>query len=132
MISVGSVLYLYIEDFEKKKYFIILGEDDENFLYASFYINTSINYNFVENTEMEKLHVVLKKLDYPFLSYDSYLNLTEPIFKSKTSIQEHYDEDNSCLVYNLTEEQLYFLRKTFCENPVIKGKVKKRYNFFEK
>lgn len=131
MIQVGSVFYLYIDEFEKHKYFIVLGEDDKSFLFATFYVNTSINYNFVENPEVEKLHYILKKSEYPFLKYDSYLNLNEHFPKTKASLQEEFEKDEKCLVYTLTEEQQHFLRKVFCENPIIKGKVKKKYRFFD-
>ena len=38
-ISIGDVLHLYVEEFKKYKFFIILGENDAEFTFASFYIN---------------------------------------------------------------------------------------------
>lgn len=131
MIKVGSIIYIYIEEFNKNKYFIILGENDTEYTFASFYINTNINANFATNKEIEKLHVLLKKEDYPFLKYDSYLNLNELFPKTKYSLQAEYDKNNKCLVYQLTDEQLYFLRKLFREQSTVKGKILKKYKFFE-
>ncbi|WPO89855.1 hypothetical protein [Chryseobacterium sp. HR92] len=131
MIGIGAVFFLFIEEFQKKKYFIVLGEDDHSYLFATFYVNTTINYNFVENQEVEKLHIVLKKAEYPFLKYDSFLNLSEHFPKTKISLEEEFKKDDKCLVYTLTDEQLHYLRKAFKENPIIKGKIKKKYRFFD-
>lgn len=131
MIRVGSVLYIYIEEFCKSKYFIILGESDVDFTFASFYVNTDINYNFVPHKEVEKLHIVLKQSEYPFLKYDSYLNLNELFLKSKNTLIEEYNKNNKCLVYQLKDEQLYYLRKIYREQATVKGKQLKKYNFFE-
>ena len=132
MIKVGDVIYTFIEEFSKNKYFIILGESDTEFTFATFYINTDINYNFVNNTEIEKFHVLLKKCYYPFLNYDSYLNLNQLFPKSKKALLEVFSNKNCHIVYSLSEEQLYFLRKLYREQSTVKGKLLKKYNFFEK
>jgi hypothetical protein len=80
---------------------------------------------------VEKLHIVLKKSEYSFLRYDSYLNLNELFPKSKNTLIEEYNKNKGCLVYQLTDEQLYYLRKIYREQATVKGKQLKKYNFFE-
>ncbi len=129
-VSVGDVLILYIEEFQKDKYFIILGENDEEFAFATFYINTDKNYKFIPNKEIESFHLNLKKSEYPFLKYDSWLNLTEIFPKSKEFIYAEFERDPACLKYTLKEEQLQFLRELVKLCPTLKGKIKKKYKFY--
>lgn len=130
-IAIGDVLFLYVEEFGKNKYFILLGECEDEYVFASFYINTAKNYNFIPNKEVERFHIKLEAVKYPFLKYDSWLNLTELFPKSKRHILSEYAHDPSCLKYSLTESQLEFFRECVRNCGTIKGKYKKKFNFYD-
>jgi hypothetical protein len=130
-ISIGDVLHLYVEEFKKYKFFIILGENDAEFTFASFYINSEKNYNFIPHKEAEKFHIKLSPSEYSFLNHDSWLNLTEIFPKSKDHIINEYNRDNSCLKFSLNEIQLEFFRDCVRNCGMIKGKFKKKFNFYD-
>ena len=130
-ISVGDVLHLYVEEFNKNKFFIILGENKTEYSFASFYINSDKNYNFIPHKEAERFHIKLSPSEFSFLNHNSWLNLTELFPKNKEYIFQEYERDSACLKFSLNENQLEFFRQCIRECGMIKGKHKKKYNFYE-
>ena len=128
-IKIGDVLHLYVDEFKKNKFFIILGENEEEFSFASFYINSEKNFNFIPNKEVEKFHIKLSPNDFSFLSHESWLNLTEIFPKSKIFIEGEFQRDSSCLKFTLDVDQLEFFRECVRQCGIIKGKFKKKFNF---
>lgn len=134
MVNVGDVLYLYVEDTNppKKKYFFVLGVTDDQVSLASFYVNSEINLNVNHNPVLVRYNIELSPEDYPFLQYKSYLDCTKMIVRDKEEFNEIVKNRPASVVYQLLPEQLVFFKQIICEVPTIKGKIKKKFGFFDK
>ena len=134
MVKVGDVLFLFVDDTTppKKKYFFVLGESEGQISLASFYVNSDINLNIHNNPVLVKFNIELLPADYPFLHHKSYLDCTKMIIRDKSEYDDIVKVRPEAIVYTLTSEQLEFFRKIIREVPTIKGKIIKKFVFYER
>lgn len=133
MVSVGDVLYLFVEDTDppKNKYFFVLGITEDEVSIASFYVNSRINLNVNNNPVLVQYNIEIDPKDYPFLQYPSFVDCTKMIFREKSTFDEIVRNRPESVVYKLTEDQLQYFRTIIREVPTIKGKTIKKFGFFD-
>ncbi|SDE72073.1 hypothetical protein [Epilithonimonas hungarica] len=133
MVSVGDVLYLFVEDTDppKKKYFFVLGMTENEVSIASFYVNSEINLNVNNNPVLVKYNIEINPSDYPFLSYKSYLDCTKMVIRDKKEFDEIVRNRPEAVVYKLTDIQLHHLRSIIREVPTFKGKIINKFGFYD-
>lgn len=56
----------------KNKFFVIVGEDKNNYV-GYFFINSNINNYVIRNEEMNNMQMPIKPEDYPFLTHLSFI-----------------------------------------------------------
>lgn len=56
----------------KDKFFVIIGEDERNYL-GYFFINSNINNFVLRNEAMVNMQLPIKPSDYPFLTHQSFI-----------------------------------------------------------
>lgn len=133
MIEIGDVLKLFVTDTNppKYKYFFVLGISQDQISLASFYVNSVVNLNVNNNPELVKYNVEIRQEDYPFLDYNSYLDCTKMSVKDKSEFDAIVRNRPEAVIYNLLPEQLDFFRKIIRESPFYKGKILKKFGFFD-
>lgn len=133
MVNVGDVLYLFVEDTDppKHKYFFVLGVTEDQISLASFYVNSVVNLNVNHNSVLVKYNIELNPKDYPFLRHTSYLDCTKMVIRDKKDYDEIVKNRPEAIVYQLLPEQLEFFRQIVREVPTIKGKIIKKFGFFD-
>lgn len=133
MVSVGDVLYLFVEDTypPKNKYFFVLGITEDEVSIASFYVNSEINLNVNNNPVLVKYNIEISPSDYPFLSYKSYLDCTKMVIRDKKEFDEIVRNRPEAVVYKLSDIQLQHLRSIIREVPTFKGKTIKKFGFYD-
>lgn len=133
MVNVGDVLYLFVEDTDppKKKYFFVLGVTEDEISLASFFVNSEINFNVNRNAVLVKYNIELNPMEYPFLHYTSYLDCTKMVIRDKKEYDEIVKNRPEAVVYQLLPEQLEFFRQVIREVPTIKGKIVKKFGFYD-
>lgn len=134
MVKVGDVLYLFVEDTNppKEKYFFVLGVSEDQVSLASFYVNSEVNLNVNHNPVLVKYNIELNPVDYPFLRYKSFLDCTKMVVRDKKEYDEIVKNRPEAVVYQLLPEQLEFFRQIIREVPTIKGKIIKKFGFFDR
>lgn len=132
-VKVGSVLKLKVEDTKppKVKIFIIIGQNIEGFSLATLYINTDINFNINFSQELIDLQIPISKKDYSFLDHNSYVDCSKLMFKDKSEIEHILSQRPEAFVNELDEKQISFFKEVIKKSTTIKGKIKKRYGFYE-
>ena len=133
MVNVGDVLYLFVEDTDppKKKYFFVLGVTEDEISLASFFVNSEINFNVNRNAVLVKYNIELNRMEYPFLHYTSYLDCTKMVIRDKKEYDEIVKNRPEAVVYQLLPEQLEVFRQVIREVPTIKGKIVKKFGFYD-
>lgn len=132
-VKVGSVLKLKVKDTNppKVKIFIIIGQNIEEFSLATLYINTDINFNINFSQELINLQIPISKNDYCFLDHDSFVDCSKLMFKERSEIERILSQRPDAFIDELDEEQISFFKEIIKKSTTIKGKIKKRYGFYE-
>lgn len=132
-VKVGSVLKLKVEDTKppKVKFFIIIGQNIEGFSLATLYINSDINFNVNFSQDLIDLQVPISKEDYNFLEHNSYVDCSKLMFKDREEIESILSRRPEAFVDELNNKQISYLKEVIKKSTTIKGKIKKRYGFYE-
>lgn len=132
MVSIGDVLFLFVEDTNppKHKYFFVLGLTDNQVSIASFYVNTDINLNINDNPVLVKYNIEINPSDYPFLRHKSYVDCTKLVERDKKEFDDIVRNRPEAVVYRLNDIQLQHFRSIIKEVPTIKGKTIKKFGFY--
>lgn len=80
-----STIFEYIDH---GKFFVIIGEDNENYI-GLFFINSNINF-FNRKQELLEMQYPLLRRDYNFLDHDSFLCCTEITTINKHKLSESF------------------------------------------
>ena len=115
VIQRGCILHsTMFDDIDHGKFFVIIGEKDENYV-GFFFINSNIN-PINQKPEQLKMQYLLRPADYDFLTHDSFLCCTEitPIDKSKlaTSINNGETTTKGMLIQEHIDEILSMVRES--------------------
>jgi len=75
LIKRGHIFHCYnIENVEHGKFFVVIGEDKDNYV-GYFFINSNINPYINRKPELFEMQMPIKRSIYPsFLKYDSYIS----------------------------------------------------------
>jgi len=133
MVSVGDVLFLFVEDTDppKDKYFFVLGITEDQVSIASFYVNSKINLNVNNNPILVNYNIEIDPSDYPFLRHKSYVDCTKMVVRNKQEFDDIVRNRPGAVVYRLTDIQLQHFRSIIREVPTFKGKTIKKFGFYD-
>ncbi len=105
LIKRGVILHSTIFEYiDHGKFFVIIGEDEENYI-GLFFINSNINY-FNHKQELFEMQYPLLKRDYEFLDYDSFLCCTEITKLNKKKLSDSFSSKVSEYKGALQQEHL--------------------------
>lgn len=132
-IKVGTVLRFKVRDTNppKIKLFIIIGQTIVGSNLATLYINTEVNLKVNWAQELLDLQIPISKSDYSFLSHDSHVDCSKLIIKDRGEIEEIILNRPKAVIAELEKEQIEYLRNIIKNSTTIKGKLKKRFGFYD-
>lgn len=91
IIKRGTILHSVIFEYiDHGKFFVIMGEDDKNYI-GLFFINSKIN-SFNNKPLLRQMQYEMRVSDYDFLDHDSYLCCTELTKIDKKRLDESLSE----------------------------------------
>ena len=131
-VKVGSILRLKVKDTipPKIKIFIIIGQTIEGFSLATLYVNTDINFNINFSQELIDLQIPISKDKYNFLNHNSFVDCSKLIIKERIEIEKILSQRPEAFVDDLSKEQIKYFREVVRNSITIKGKIKKRFGFY--
>lgn len=103
----------------RKKYFIILGVDDDN-IYGGVVFNSEINQNL--SSKISEYQIVIQAEDYDFLDHKSYINCSKLIPASPEKLI------NSTKIGAINEVDLYYIKEKIKIAYTISPVERKRYH----
>ncbi len=132
-IKVGTVLRLKVRDTNppKIKLFIIIGQNIDGSSLATLYINTEVNLKVNWAQELLDLQIPISKSDYSFLSNDSHVDCSKLMIKDRGEIEEIIANRPRAVIAELEKVQIEYLRDIIKNSTTIKGKLKKRFGFYD-
>jgi len=107
-ITRGTILYGSFDNIGHKKFFIIIGENDEQ-LVGFFFINSSIHQLIKNKPAQFDMQMSIRKTDYSFLRYDSFISANKINTISKNKITSEIANQNIQVKDSLIDEDLNML-----------------------
>lgn len=131
--QVGAVLRLFVEDTNppKVKFFIVIGMTDDRVSLASLYINSEVNMIKNYSQELIDLHLPLLTNDCDFLDHDSFVDCSQLQERNREHIYQNILNSPGAFVGTLKPEQLVTIKNRVISAKTIKGKIKKKFGFYD-
>ncbi|ARN78490.1 hypothetical protein BST97_11105 [Nonlabens spongiae] len=132
-LKIGMVLKLFLVDTNppKLKYLIIVGVDRSSISCVSVLINSKPNRKIHWHVDLMALQVPISASDHDFLNYDSFVDCSnlrqEQIYDLELELNSNLD----AYVGDVTQTFLETLRNAIKHSNTIKGKLKKKFGFYD-
>ncbi len=117
-VGVGAVLYMRVEGVDHPKYFIIMGENEEELSLASVYINTPSPF-YVNTPRLQALQKEIHPSDYSFLDHTSHIDCTVIIPRNKQYIQNLVRNKPEIFKTTLSQELITDIKINLLSSPNI-------------
>lgn len=132
-VKVGSVLRLKVHDTfpPKIKVFIIIGQTIDGFSLATLYVNSNVNININFSKELANLQIPISIKEYNFLDHDSFVDCSKLMMKDRAEIEQIISNRPEAFVDDLSEDQIKYFREIIRKSTTIKGKLKKKFGFYD-
>lgn len=130
----GTVLKLHLKDTNppKPKRFIIVGQSADNKLLAIVLINSAVNRNVNLTNELMAHHLYFKREGREdFLEWDSYVDCAHLKELDAHEIEQKIKDKPEAKLGELCDEDWEKIRTTLRGASTIKGKIKKKFGFFD-
>ncbi|MCW5910350.1 MAG: hypothetical protein KIT62_04710 [Cyclobacteriaceae bacterium] len=131
-IRIGSVIKTFVTDTTppKIKRFVILGISVDKLAIGTLYINSAINPNLFPTPELKNLHLKLEKQSRDYLDHDSFLDCSKIYEKEYEDLLAVLQNDTSCLIGQLSSDDLILVKRTVKEARTIPLRTKKKFGLF--
>lgn len=132
-IEVGVVLKLLVTDTHppKEKRFIVVGITDDRLCLAVVFINSHINPRINFSLELQSLHVPLTPENRPYIDRPCFADCAHLYYKEVDEISSSISKHPDCIIGQLADEDLKIIKGVLRESTTIKGKVKKKFGFYD-
>lgn len=107
----------------KNKFFVIVGEDENNYV-GYFFINSNINNYVIRNEEMNNMQMPIKPADYPFLTHLSFIGGHELSKLPKNLLITELSNGTTQLKGRMRKEDLDILLKSAKTSTLFSAKEK--------
>ena len=107
-ITRGTILHGSFDDIKHEKFFIIIGEND-NQLVGFFFINSEIHQTIKHKKEQFDMQMYIKRADYSFLDHDSFIGADKIRTINKDKIISDIAAKSTQIKGVLTDEDLNIL-----------------------
>ena len=132
-LKVGAIVKLHVKDTTppKEKRFIIVGFTENNEIIAALYFNSEINYNVNWSSELRDQHIHFPAQEREYLDKDCYLDCSRLVFKNFDEIYRAVADNPGAFLGEVSQEDWKLIKQIVVDSPTIKGKVKKKYGFYD-
>lgn len=110
----------------KYKFFVIVGEDDENYV-GYFFINSNINRFIAKDEEMYNMQMPVKPEDYPFLSHMSFVACHELSILKKNTLIHELSTGTTQMKGKMRNEDMTMLLDAALNSPLFSEKEKEYF-----
>jgi len=101
----GVVLHGHFENIDHPKFFVIIGENEDQFV-GFFFINSDIHDSIRQKPAQFGMQMLIKKADYDFLSYSSFIGADKISTISKSKLIASIANKQTTIKGNLTDNDL--------------------------
>lgn len=110
----------------KNKFFVIVGEDAENYV-GYFFINTDINPFIERHKEMFDMQMPIKCADYAFLDHQSYVAGHELSLLRKTDLIDELSTGTTKMKGRMKDDDMEMLLDAALRSPLFSQREKEYF-----
>lgn len=130
---IGCVLRMFVKDTypPKIKRFIVVGEADDKLTLVSVFFNKNLNEKVNWNLDFKAQQIEFTPEGRDYLDHKCHVDCTKLRPISSIEINEAIRKRPEIIIGKLSDEDLNLVRNQIIHSSTIKGKLKKKYGFFE-
>lgn len=130
---IGTVLRMMVKDTTppKVKRFVIVGESADTLTLASVYINTELNMTVNYNLDLQSQHIEFQATDRDYLDHPSFVDCSKLKIIERAELCTIIQNRPAVVIGKLDHQDFEVIRRQITCSPTIKGKIKKRYGFYD-
>lgn len=110
---------------------MFLRESVDSLTPASVYINTELNIKVNYNLDLQYQHIELQPNGRDYLDHISFVDCSKLKIIDRCELCEIIQNRPTIIIGKLNESDFELVRRQIACSTTIKGKIKKRYGFFE-
>lgn len=110
---------------------MFLRESVDNLTPASVYINTELNIKVNYNLDLQCQHIELQPNGRGYLDHISFVDCSKLKIIDRCELCKIIQNRPTIIIGKLNESDFELVRRQIACSTTIKGKIKKRYGFFE-
>jgi hypothetical protein len=115
----------------KIKRFIIVGASTDSLTLASVYINTELNIKVNYNLDLQCQHIELGIEGRAYLDHKSFVDCSKLKIIDCSELAEIIQNRPSVIIGSVSDDDLDLIKTQIIHSSTIKGKIKKRYGFYD-
>lgn len=130
---IGTVLRMMVKDTTppKVKRFIVVGESSDSLTLASVYINTELNMKVNYNLDLQCQHIEFPAHGRDYLDHTSFVDCSKLKIIERAELCAIIQNRPAVVIGRLDQQDFEMVRRQLCCSTTIKGKIKKRYGFYD-
>ena len=130
---IGTVLRMMVKDTTppKVKRFIIVGESADSLTLASVYINTELNIKVNYNLDLQCQHIEFQAAGRDYLDHTSFVDCSKLKIIERAELCAIIQNRPAIIIGKLDQQDFEIIRRQLICSKTIKGKIKKRYGFYD-
>ncbi|MET7258021.1 hypothetical protein [Dyadobacter fermentans] len=130
---IGTVLRMMVKDTTppKVKRFIIVGESADSLTLASVYINTELNMTVNYNLDLRCQHLEFPADGRDYLDHTSFVDCSKLKIIERAELCAIIQNRPTIVIGKLDQQDFEMVRRQITCSTTIKGKIKKRYGFYD-
>lgn len=130
---IGTVLRMMVKDTipPKIKRFIIVGESEDSLTLASVYINTELNMKVHYNLDLQCQQVELAAHGRSYLDHASFVDCSKLKIIDRDELYAIIQNRPEVIIGRIDQQDFEIIKRQITCSPTIKGKIKKRYGFYD-
>nr|MBZ1362377.1 hypothetical protein [Dyadobacter fermentans] len=115
----------------KVKRFIIVGESADSLTLASVYINTELNMTVNYNLDLRCQHLEFPADGRDYLDHTSFVDCSKLKIIERAELCAIIQNRPTIVIGKLDQQDFEMVRRQITCSTTIKGKIKKRYGFYD-
>ena len=130
---IGTVLRMMVKDTTppKVKRFIVIGESTDSLTLASVYINTELNMKVNYNLDLQCQHIEFTADGRDYLDHTSFVDCSKLKIIERAELCAIIQNRPAVVIGKLGQQDFEIVRRQVACSTTIKGKIKKRYGFYD-
>lgn len=130
---VGCVLRMFVKDTDppKIKRFVVVGESDDKLTLVSVFFNTTPNEKVNWSLDLKAQQIEFMPDGRDYLSHKCHVDCSKLRPIPLDELEQAIENRPEIVIGRLSDEDLNLVRTQIVNSTTIKGKLKKRYGFYD-